>query len=65
MEVKKMALFESKKDKVIRKLAENLVNSRKEGYFTCYYCNRPQKITYYGNDDTWTCPRCKTKNRCG
>ncbi|MDE6502216.1 MAG: hypothetical protein K2L10_09045 [Ruminococcus sp.] len=58
-----MGLFESKKKKELRELSERLVSARKEGYFTCV-CGRSQTITYYGNNDTWTCPQCRRRNRC-
>lgn len=58
-----MGLFDNKKKKQARELATMLASSRREGFFTCI-CGRPQKITYYGNNDTWTCPKCGRRNRC-
>ncbi|MCM1506820.1 MAG: hypothetical protein NC177_06750 [Ruminococcus flavefaciens] len=58
-----MGLFESKRKKDARKLAESLAESAKQGYFTCF-CGRPQRITYYGSNDTWTCPACGRRNYC-
>ena len=28
----------------------------------CSYCGRPQSITCFGKNDSWTCPKCKNKN---
>lgn len=59
-----MGLFDNKQKKLVNEFANAMVNSRKTGTFKCGYCGRPQKITYYGSNDTWTCSRCGVKNRC-
>lgn len=59
-----MGLFKTKGQRMVEKvIKENGISSNKK-MFTCRCCGRRQLITYFGKNDSWTCPQCKTKNYC-
>ncbi len=55
-----MGLLFGNKNKKNNKSSSGISANRKT--FRCANCGRPQVVTYYGNNDSWTCPSCKHKN---
>lgn len=56
--------FKSQREKDAETAMKILSQYKKQGRFTCYYCGNVFTVTYYGNNDTYTCKKCGTKNQC-
>lgn len=59
-----MGLFKSKNQKLLEEAFKKSGVTAKKGMFTCKKCGTRQTLTYFGPYDTWTCPKCKTRNYC-
>lgn len=59
-----MGLFGSKNQRLMKDVMKKSGATARRGTFTCRECGRRQVITYYGANDSWTCPQCKTRNYC-
>lgn len=60
-----MGLFGNSNKKLQKYARDTMMKSMKSGTFRCRYCGKPKRITYFGSNDSWTCPNCKQKNWIG
>ena len=59
-----MGLFGNRDQKLLKEVMKKSGTTAKSAMFECKKCGRRQRITYFGPNDSWTCPQCRTRNYC-
>ncbi len=57
-----MGLFDNKRtENMVKKAMQDNAGKREQKRVVCPNCGRPQMVVFLNSNDSYTCPKCKTR----